>query len=227
MTRIDFHAHILPNADHGSDSVATSLTQLASAEAAGVTTVVATPHFYPDRHLIEDFLARRNDSMERLTAAYHGKLQILPGAEVLLCEGLVHLPELPQLCVAGTQVLLIEMPMVTWAHRHIHALAELRESGKFTVVLAHVDRYPPKQVEMLLAQGFLGQINGTSLCRLLGRKQLLRWIHEEKIVALGSDIHGTSNAYVKFQHACSLLGAESERLMGRTERLILPMGSVV
>ena len=40
----DFHAHILPGADHGSDGMETSLTQLALAEAAGVDTIIATPH---------------------------------------------------------------------------------------------------------------------------------------------------------------------------------------
>ncbi|MEE3459824.1 MAG: CpsB/CapC family capsule biosynthesis tyrosine phosphatase, partial [Candidatus Faecousia sp.] len=41
---IDFHAHILPGADHGSDGLETSLRQLALAEEAGVDTIVATPH---------------------------------------------------------------------------------------------------------------------------------------------------------------------------------------
>ena len=53
---IDFHAHILPGADHGSSGLEESLNQLALIRAAGVDTVVATPHFYPHRHTPEEFL---------------------------------------------------------------------------------------------------------------------------------------------------------------------------
>ena len=56
---IDFHAHILPGADHGSDGLETSLRQLALAEEAGVDTIVATPHFYPQSDSFSEFLRRR------------------------------------------------------------------------------------------------------------------------------------------------------------------------
>ncbi|MEG2176631.1 MAG: CpsB/CapC family capsule biosynthesis tyrosine phosphatase, partial [Oscillibacter sp.] len=185
MSVVDFHAHILPNADHGSDSIDTSLSQLAGAEAVGVTHIVATPHFYPDHHNADDFMARRARCAGALAERYDGAIQITLGAEVLLCEGLAHLPQLPQLCVEGTNVLLIEMPLIAWARRHIEALFELRELGQFSIVLAHVDRYPPDQVEALLARGFLGQINADSLCHLMERKRLLRWVQQYDIVALG------------------------------------------
>ena len=62
----DFHAHILPGADHGSDSSKTSLAQLRLAADAGVKRVVATPHFYPNSHTVKDFLAKREASYQRL-----------------------------------------------------------------------------------------------------------------------------------------------------------------
>ena len=37
---VDFHSHILPRADHGSDSIETSLCQLESAAKAGVDTTI-------------------------------------------------------------------------------------------------------------------------------------------------------------------------------------------
>ncbi|MEG1500895.1 MAG: CpsB/CapC family capsule biosynthesis tyrosine phosphatase, partial [Clostridiales bacterium] len=88
MSRIDFHAHILPRVDHGSDSLSTSLFQLAQAAAVGINTIVATPHFYPDRHHPSDFLLCRQKAFQELRQAYHGDITILPAAEVLLCEGL-------------------------------------------------------------------------------------------------------------------------------------------
>ena len=62
----DFHAHILPCADHGSDSVETSLWQLSSAANHGVTRIIATPHFYPHRHTVEAFSKRRDEAFNAL-----------------------------------------------------------------------------------------------------------------------------------------------------------------
>ena len=63
---VDFHSHILPNADHGSDSLETSLKQLLLAKEFGVKRIIATPHFYPHRHTLQAFLARRNKAFEEL-----------------------------------------------------------------------------------------------------------------------------------------------------------------
>ena len=49
---LDYHAHVLPGCDHGSDGVETSRKQLAMAAAAGIRTVCATPHFYPHKESI-------------------------------------------------------------------------------------------------------------------------------------------------------------------------------
>ena len=63
---IDFHAHILPKADHGSDSIETSLFQINSAKAAGIDTIVATPHFYINNDDIDSFSARRETAFQSL-----------------------------------------------------------------------------------------------------------------------------------------------------------------
>lgn len=56
---LDYHAHILPGCDHGSDGLATSLKQVEMAASAGVKTICATPHFYPHKESVESFLRRR------------------------------------------------------------------------------------------------------------------------------------------------------------------------
>ena len=93
---IDFHSHILPGADHGSDSVTTTEKQLALITAAGTGALVATPHFYPHRHRLSYFLSRRAAALADLLAIDAPKPRIYPGAEVLVCagmeemEGLIH-----------------------------------------------------------------------------------------------------------------------------------------
>ena len=107
----DFHAHILPNADHGSSSVSLSLSQLEYATQYGVTRIFATPHFYPHQDSVSSFLERRNNAYKHLIDAKpEGSPDIIPSAEVLLCPKLDRLPGLEELCIPGTKTLLLELP---------------------------------------------------------------------------------------------------------------------
>jgi hypothetical protein len=61
----------------------------------GVEHIVATPHFYPDTREAGCFFSKRGAAYDTLMNAYHGKIRILMGAEVFLCEGLQNYPEWP------------------------------------------------------------------------------------------------------------------------------------
>ena len=94
---VDYHAHILPGCDHGSDGTETSKRQLEAAKAAGIETVCATSHFYPDKENLDRFLARRTDCFEKLKAVRGNFPEIRLGAEVLLCEGFEHFENIEKL----------------------------------------------------------------------------------------------------------------------------------
>ena len=49
----DYHSHILPGCDHGSDGIKTSLKQIEMAKSVGIKTICATPHFYPHKESVE------------------------------------------------------------------------------------------------------------------------------------------------------------------------------
>ena len=106
MMQIDFHAHILPGADHGSDGLATSLRQISLAREAGIDLLIATPHFYPRHEALGPFLARRAETYACLTEALPADApRIRLGAEVQLCRGLNHMHGLEQLCAAAAWLL--------------------------------------------------------------------------------------------------------------------------
>ena len=75
------------------------------------------------------------------------------------------------------------------------------------VVLAHVDRYPKENIEMMIGVGVkYFQINAESISGLFKNKNVMRWISEDRVVALGSDIHGEDKkAYTRFVKAKSIL----------------------
>lgn len=203
---LDYHAHILPGCDHGSDSIETSLGQLAAAAAAGVKTICATPHFYPHKESPETFLRRRDETAQRLLNALpEGAPQIQLGAEVLICDGMERMEELPRLCRQGTNELLLEMPFYKWSEEIWDTLYLLCDLEEIQVVLAHADRYPAEDIEKLIHEGVPLQLNAVCLTRPLQRKRYLTWIESGCVKYLGSDIHMLEGGYRDWEKCRRLL----------------------
>ena len=98
----DFHTHILPGIDDGSQNVETSVQMLALAKEQGIDTVVATPHFNIEYESIEHFEHKRARAAEALKNAVKGteleKMKLLLGAEVALTPGLSGKESIDRLC---------------------------------------------------------------------------------------------------------------------------------
>lgn len=203
---LDYHAHVLPGCDHGSDSVETSRKQLAMAAAARVRTVCATPHFYPHKESIPSFLQRREASArllrENLTA---DAPQLQLGAEVLICDGMERLDGLPRLCRSETNELLLEMPFYQWPEAIWDTLYALCERRDIKIVLAHAERYPPEAIEQLIRDNVALQLNSECLTRPLHRKRYLTWIKNGSVKYLGSDIHMLGDGYRAWEKCVKLL----------------------
>ncbi len=221
---IDFHAHILPHMDHGSGRTSSAVEQLAIIDRAGVTTVCATSHFYPQDVLPEVFLSERKLSLERALKAYGSgaRPRVLLGAEVLICQGLENMDGLGDLCIEGTNVMLLEMPFTHdgWDQSLFRTVREIQKKG-INPILAHVDRYPRESIERLFDMGLYGQINCNSLTKMFKPKHLLRWIEDGKIVAFGSDLHGHDpKSYAPFIKVMSSMKEHTERIMRTTATLV-------
>ena len=195
MEIVDFHAHVLPHMDHGSTRTETAVRQLALIHGAGVDTVCATSHFYPQDVLPAVFLEQRQESLTHLLRACGStpRPKIILGAEVLICPSMEEMEGLEGLCPEGSRFLLLEMPFTKsgWDRSLYRTIHEIMGRG-IKPVLAHVDRYPAQLIEDLFDMGLQGQINAASMTAgLFKPKSLLRWIREGRIVAFGSDLHGS------------------------------------
>ena len=222
MKNIDFHAHILPAADHGSENVQTSLQQLALAKRARIDTVVATPHFYPRMETLGEFLQRREKCARQLAEAMRGKdlPKVLIGAEVQLCPELDRLEGLEQLCIEGTNVLLLELPPNYSLRTFDHVIDSLIYGRKLRVVLAHIDRYSSIHIDFLLEAGCMAQINAEALCHFRTARRCARWLKSDAVVALGSDVHGLDKSYDMLEKARRKLGEQYGQIMSRTAELL-------
>ena len=81
---IDWHTHILPEMDDGSHCVAESISMVNMQAAQGVSTIIATPHFYANHDTVSSFLDRREKTYGMLKAELPREApDIKLGAEVL------------------------------------------------------------------------------------------------------------------------------------------------
>ena len=191
---IDWHSHVLPQMDDGSKSIEETLELLKLYKEQGVSTVIATPHFYADDEPLERFLERRKESYERLCQALPTDApDILLGAEVSYYSGISHLEGLERLCIEGTRLLLLEMPFEHWTEHTVREVRELAAQGSVTVILAHIERYMDMQnsdvFEALREYGVIMQVNSSFFARNSTKRKALKLLAKGGIQLLGSDTH--------------------------------------
>lgn len=142
MGVIDFHSHILPEMDDGSRNLETSYRMLEICRGQKIDVMAATPHFYADSDRIENFLERREKSYEKLIAGKaFDRPRILLGAEVAFFKGIGKAEKISALTIEGTQILLLEMPFVTWSDSVLDEVRYLLEKRELRVVIAHPERF--------------------------------------------------------------------------------------
>ena len=222
---IDFHSHILPRLDHGCENLDECIRQLSLISQSGTDISVATPHFYPHEHSVEQFTNDVSLAIERMqTAGIEQSPRIALGAEVLLCRNIHHMEGFEKLCIRGTRTLLLELPMFPLTDEHFATVEQIIGEG-YTVLLAHIDRYLGEledQIDTLLSMGALAQVNAYSLFSGSVKKRILRYLEDsDSICAIGSDLHGVDEKiYKKFVKAQKVLKDHYPTVMARSADLL-------
>ena len=195
---VDFHAHILPGADHGSSSTSVSCTQLNLALQNGVTRVVATPHFYPQSMSVDSFIKRRDEAYSKLVSSLQDQNhpKIAKGAEILMCNNIENMPEIERLTIGSSNILLLELPEEDYVSDPVRSVKALLDKG-FEIMLAHADRYDPSRIDPLLVVGAKIQLNAPAVSALFIKRHIRRWITRGSVMAIGSDIHGASLSFYR------------------------------
>lgn len=197
---VDWHSHILPGIDDGSQSLEESLELLEQEAEQGVELVVATPHFYAQHDRPEKFLEKRKEAVHQLRDAMadrQGLPEIRLGAEVYFFHGMSHADILPELAIEGTPYLMVEMPQSPWTEDMYRELEKIVSNHDLTPLIAHVDRYitplhtygiPQKLRELPV----LIQANASFFLNWKTRRMALNMVKNGEIDVLGSDCHNLS-----------------------------------
>lgn len=217
MPVIDFHSHILPGIDDGSKDLETSLEMLRMSAAQGVTDMVATPHFYASKEGFETYLEKRIHAFETLCASRTPDMpRIRLGAEVAFFKGISQAEKIEELAEQTGRILLLEMPFMEWTDRDIQEVERMASCGRYTLMLAHLERYMgmsenKKKLKELLEFPAVVQINAESLLDWKKRGKLIRMFRKGQAEVLGSDCHGIHHRQPNLSKGREVL----ERKLGR------------
>jgi protein-tyrosine phosphatase len=194
---IDLHCHVLPGIDDGPETIEGSLALARGAVAAGIQTVVATPHVsrrYPNDGGV---IARLVDEVNARLAAESVALEIQAGAEIAMTRLVdIEPARLSRLSLGEGPWLLVEPPFTAIADSLGVILAGLQHRGH-RIVLAHPERChafhrDPQMLGSLVRAGVLTSITAGSLAGRFGsdvRRFALALARDGMIHNVTSDAH--------------------------------------
>jgi len=219
---IDIHCHILPRADHGSSSLEDSLKQLKTAKKFGVSAMVCTPHFYPFNDSIDRFISRRDKAYDELSDVNDTGVKLYRGAEVRLTTGLSRHRKIRKLAIENTNYILIEMPSSIWSNMLLNEIVNLQSLG-LNVIIAHLERYNPRQVQKLMALDVLAQVNAYSLFAPVLGWRIRKYIRESMVTFIASDTHIYNYliTYRALKKSHFILGSSFNKFMDNAEKLLI------
>ena len=206
LPKIDYHSHILPCIDDGAESVKKSIMMLEKAKQYGIQAIYATPHCYMHKTNVDMFCEMRKGAYEKIKDEV-SNIPIFMGAEVLLFPGLENLPELEKFCLENSNSLLIEMPLSESLITEEHFVSAHILSKRFSVIIAHANRYSDAVVQRLLESDVKLQLNVSDVCKKSERKRTEKWLYADAVCALGSDAHRDAGVYKKFDKAYKILNS--------------------
>lgn len=198
---IDFHTHLLPGIDDGSQCLADTIEMATEEKRQGTCHIIATPHFYASRNSLDAFLAKRNASYDKTVAGLSDRPQyptITMGAEVYYFAKMGKAEMLPRLCIGNTSCLLLEMPFCQWTQEMADDIRTIISKRKITVILAHLERYIKFQKnkepwEEILSLPVVIQLNGEAFLDWRRRRFALKMVESGRDILLGSDCHNMTD----------------------------------
>ena len=197
MGYIDIHSHILANIDDGAKSIEESLALLEQEKLNGVTSVICTPHFYPEADTLESHLEKCNSAFLELQneIRYKELPKIYLGHEVQYFTGISKCQTLDKLCIAGTNILLLELPFLSpLSSFMIKEVEGIDLDLGITVILAHVERYHKDRhfkrlIKLFEHSGIKAQINADSVFNPATKKVVQKLLKKGLVSYIASDTH--------------------------------------
>ena len=213
MGFIDIHSHILPGVDDGAKTIDDSIDLLRQEKENDVTSVVLTPHFYPDYDTFDDHYNHILTAFNTLKKECEGKdlPDIYLGSEVQYFTGISHCEILDKLCISGTNYLLLELPFLTpITPTMLEEVKRIDRDLGITVIIAHIERYCndrlfKKLIDLVKNGDIKAQINADSVFHPVFQKPIFKLLKKGIISYIASDTHSVKERPVLIKDSISFL----------------------
>ncbi|KGH62275.1 tyrosine protein kinase [Oenococcus oeni S13] len=233
ISLVDIHAHLLPRADDGSDSVTTSLQLAKEAVQEGVHTIVASPNQMDGRYINDpDKVLSDVDNLNNTLKRVGIDLRILPGQEIHLSDQFLTAFDQGRLLTLADskKYMLVELPNDSVPPVIHQVISKLREH-KITMIVAHPERNlallnDPKELNKLARRGVLFQVTSSSINGFFGQQVAdfaLEMLRRGFVTTIASETHGvTSDQHYHLADAYSIAG----KLIGEGKTNIIKQNAV-
>ena len=207
---IDFHSHILPSIDDGSNSIEETVKLIKEASKVGFTGIISTSHYIQGYYELN--CHERKELLDiiqnKIIREDYLNIQLYLGSEVYFSAEMLELiKEKKASTINNTRYILFELPMNTKPLFVKEMVYTLIQNG-YKPIIAHPERYSYVQdeinyVEELANIGALFQSNYGSIIGMYGsnaKKTFKKLLKNNLISFLGSDVHRVGQIYPQIPH---------------------------
>jgi len=199
---IDTHAHVLPFLDDGPQTIEEAVELCKIAANDGIKKIVATPHSKDGVYEAKsDEILKTVDALNLKLKENQIDIEILPGAEIHIHEGLVESVKSGEVLTInnGGKFILFELPFVFVPPGTDKFIFNLKVNG-IVSILAHAERIStfqrnPELVGQLVKIGALVQVNAQSVTGQAGprERKCAEWLLSNRLVHfIASDVHSAA-----------------------------------
>lgn len=137
----DIHSHILPGVDDGAKTIDDSIKLLQIMDSQGITHVIATPHFYPDKDTLEEFKIRVTDAQALLKKKGITTPEIIIGCELFYFTGISKSELIKEFTLGNSNYILLEPSPFLINKSLMSELLYLRDELGLIPIIPHIERY--------------------------------------------------------------------------------------
>lgn len=197
---IDFHSHILPGIDDGSQSLEESEQMLYEAKQYGFDKVVSTSHYAIDCYEVPEY--KRKELLDELRH-FKDIPELILGSEIFITYNIVALlKEYNASTINNTNYVLFELPLRKHFSNLNDVVVKLKENN-YRLIIAHPERYWEVQdnynfLYELQDMGILFQVNYASFVGYYGfraKRVAKKMLRDGLISFMGTDVHFPNSIY--------------------------------